>query len=156
MSKVTLSFRSILGALAAAGLFAAGSAHAQTLPDGNWTASGSLMVETSTQVGTTCDTYAEGTATASAGTGVVNDLQFSGGFICNFLVSVQNTPYSSIAINGGDQIKFKDVDVTTSVGDCTGDIVGDWTPTSANSGDLDYDDASLGQCTVNGSLGVSW
>jgi len=156
MSKVTLSFRSILGALAAAGLFAAGSAHAQTLPDGNWTASGSLMVQTSTQVGTTCDTYAEGTATASTGTGTVDDLQFSGGFICNFLVSVQDLPYSVNAISGGDQLQFSGVNVTTSVGDCEGTIVGDWTPTSANSGDLDYDNADLGQCIVNGSLGVSW
>lgn len=163
MKALTLMLRPLMGVFGVAGLLAAGAAHAQ-LPDGNWTATGQLMVETSSSIGATCDANAEGTADASTGTGSVTDLEFSAQFgdpdtdyfICNNVVDVKDLPYGVEAINNDTQLEFTGVNVDTSIGNCSGDIVGDWNPASSSNGEIAYNNASLGSCTVNGSLDVNW
>lgn len=156
MSNSILS-RFVLGAFGSIALLFGASAHAsQPIPDGAWTASSQLNVTTASDIGTTCDTDASGDATAANNSGTVDTMDFSGNFICNVLVSANNLPYGISVSSNHQTLTFTNVDVDTSVGNCSGDVAGSWTSSSAGAGTLTFASAPLGSCSVNGEMGVSW
>lgn len=156
MSNSTIS-RFILGTLGSIALLFGASAHAsQPIPDGAWTASGQLNVTSGSNIGTTCDTDASGDATAANESGTVDTMDFSGSFICTSLVSANNLPYGVSVTSNHQTLTFTGVDVDTSIGNCSGDVSGSWTSSSAGSGTLTFSSAPLGTCSVTGTMGVTW
>lgn len=163
MKSASFILRFFMAMFGVIGSLATGIAYAQ-LPDGNWAASGQMHVEVNSIIGGTCDVDVEGTVDASTGIGTVTDLEFSGQFgdpetdyfVCNFVVEVHDLPYGVEAINNDTQLEFTGVNVDTSIGNCSGDIVGDWNPTSSSSGEIIYASAPLGNCFISGTLDVNW
>lgn len=152
--------------LAALSLLAlcAGTAKAQTtIPDADWeVTSASLMIETATQVGTTCDVSGWGTSDASTNTGTVEAFEASGNFVCHFLVngelpdSLSANPSASPAT-----VTAHDTSVQTSIGTCSGDVTGEWQPdpgatTQTGTGSLIFQNAPWGMCYLNGQVDVEW
>lgn len=131
----------LVSAFAALGLLAAGPALAVTVsPTGSWDAEGFMRVELFGLFSENCKVEVEGTVQAN-GEGKITNLDFSDGSdpqICN-AVGVNNLPYDA-EFTDTDTLVIYDVDVDTSLGNCSGDLVGDW-----DNGDSEilYDDAPL-------------
>lgn len=144
-----------------------GAAQAQTvLPDVDWEiVEGSWMsLETSTAIGATCDKSGWGTSDAATGTGTVEALDTSGGFICNYIVT-GGLPSGLTADTSTTpaQVTSHDGWADTSIGRCEGDVTGDWIPDDgateqAGSGVLIFDQSPWGSsgCLLSGEIYVEW
>lgn len=168
MRTLSFLYRSLMGTVATTAFLMAGAAHAQ-VPGEDWETeanAGSWMtVQTASGFGETCDTYADGTSDADNEEGTVDTLDFSGNFICNFLASAQDLPYRITydTSTSPNQATFHDVNVDTSLGNCSGDVVGEWHPDSGASqssgtGTVEFDEAPIGSsgCETSGEIHIVW
>lgn len=167
MRTLSFLYRSLLGTVATTAFLMAGAVHAQ-VPDEDWETTGSdswITVENSSGIGATCDVDASGTSDAANDEGTVQTFDLSGGFICNYVASVEDLPYdmsydTSVTPN---EVTFHDVNVDTSIGNCSGDTTGTWHPDSGASqssgtGTVKFDQAPIGSsgCLADGEIDIAW